>query len=444
MNVLLSVYACNPAHGGEDGNGFHWAWEMARRGHSVWCLTTPPNRADIAEFQARHADDPDARRLHFTFIQVAPLFQFLYRWQFGVYLHYMVWQFVAWRRARKMDRTIHFDLVHHATYSSLKMGSWLWRLGKPMIYGPVGGAQKAPVAFRRYLPGWFRTETLRTAFTWVLTTFDLNLHQNLRHATLVLASNDESAALARRLGAKRVELFLDTGLPEAFHAVSCPVRLSQPVLQLLWVGRLYPNKALPLVLDALAQVDPWIPFHLTVLGDGPMEHLVPGWIEEYGLQGRVTWRGRVPWTEVHDCMVSHDVFIFGSLRDSFASQFMEAMATGLPIITLNHQGARTFLPAAAAIKVPVTQPEETTAAMARAVEYLYNHPTERLAMGRAGYEFAHLQTWPNRLERVLTMLAEAGLETTPRTADGRLTPPPPVSSRRRAELSWPKSPTLAH
>jgi glycosyltransferase involved in cell wall biosynthesis len=411
MNVLLSVYACNPAQGGESGNGFHWTWEMARSGHQVWCMTTPNGRAGIEAFMARHADDPTAARIHFNYLQVPGWVQYMYRWQFGVYLHYMVWQYLAWRTARQMDQTIGFDLVHHATFSSLKMGSWLWRLGKPLVYGPVGGAQKAPIAFRRYLPDWFRTETLRSAFTWVLTTFDVNLHQNLRNATLVLASNDESADMARRLGARRVELFLDTGLPETFQAATFPERIPQPVLKLLWVGRLFPNKALPLVFDALSQVDSRVQFHLTVLGDGPMRDLVPGWIQQYGLQDRVTWRGGVPWTEVHAAMLSHDVFLFGSLRDSFASQFMEAMATGLPIITLNHQGARTFIPNAAAIKVPADHPDEATAAMARAVEYVYDHPAERLAMGRASYDFAMRQTWPQRIDRLLAMLQELGLDT---------------------------------
>jgi glycosyltransferase involved in cell wall biosynthesis len=83
---------------------------------------------------------------------------------------------------------------------------------------------------------------------------------------------------------------------------------------------------------------------------------------------------------------------------------MEALATGLPIITLNHQGARTFLPDAAAIKVSVESPAVATAAMARAVEYVYDHPEARRAMGRAGYEFALRQTWPQRLDRLLAML----------------------------------------
>lgn len=405
MNALISAYACNPAHGGEDSNGFNWAWQTARRGHRVWCLTTPDGQANIAAFLAEQGTELPAGQLRFLFVAVPAWVQFLYRWQFGVYLHYMVWQYRAWRQARQLSQTVAFDYVHHVTYGSLQMGSWLWRLGKPLIFGPVGGGQQAPAAFRPLIPDWFKTETLRNAISWLLMTFDPNVRQTLRHATLVLAANSETAALARRLGARRVELFLDTGLPESYFPAAAPERRPGPVLRLLWLARLYPRKALVLVLEALARVNPGVSFHLTIVGAGPLGPLVPGWIAQYGLTDRVTWRGAVPWLEAREAFLEHDVFLFGSLRDSFASQFLEAMATGLPIITLDHQGAHDFIPAAAAIKVPVTTPEATANGLARAVEYLHAHPAARQAMGQAGYAFARTQTWAARTYRLMKLTA---------------------------------------
>lgn len=409
MNVLLSAYACNPLFGGESGNGFHWAWELAGRGHRVTCLTTEFNRQDLTAHLTAHAHEPAAARLQVVYVAVAAWVQFCYRWQFGVYLHYLVWQYQAWRAARTLDRTQNFGLVHHATYGSLQMGSWLWRLGKPLIFGPVGGGQRAPKAFRGYIPNWFKTETLRNLISWALMTFDPNVRQTMRHAAVVLAANRETAQLARRLGARRVELFLDTGLPESFYGQQYLERAPQPELRLLWLARLYPRKALPLVLEALAQVRPGVRFHLTVIGDGPVGPLVPGWLRQYGLTERVTWRGEVPWQHIRSEMLAHDVFLFGSLRDAFASQFLEAMACGLPIITLDHQGARDFIPASAAIKVPVTTPAETAAALARAVEQLAAAPARRAAMGRAAYEFARTQTWPERLSRFSHLLDSLGM-----------------------------------
>ena len=407
MNVLLSAYACNPQFGGESNNGFHWAWELAARGHRVCCLTTPSGQAAIEAHLAAHAHEPAAARIEMVYVAVAAWVQFCYRWQFGVYLHYLVWQYRAWRTARRLPQE--FDLVHHATYGSLQMGSWLWRLGKPLVFGPTGGGQRAPQAFRGYMPNWFKTETLRDLIGWALMTFDPNVRQTMRHASLVLVSNRETADLARRLGARRVELFLDTGLPESFYGQQYVERAPQPELRLLWLARLYPRKALPLVLEALAQVRPEVRFHLTIIGDGPMGPLVPGWIRQYGLQDRVTWRGEVPWPQIRAEMLAHDAFLFGSLRDSFASQFLEAMACGLPIITLDHQGARDFIPSSAAIKAPVTTPAETSAALARAVELLATAPIRRVAMGRAAYQTALTHTWPARVARFSALLESLGL-----------------------------------
>ncbi|GAB3237683.1 hypothetical protein GCM10027346_29540 [Hymenobacter seoulensis] len=401
MNILISAYACNPVNGGEAGGGFHWTWQTALHGHHVWCLTTPEGKTDVEDFVAKHGHELPAAQLQFIYVAVPAWVQFLYRWQFGVYLHYLVWQYLAWRQARTLSQHVSFDYVHHATYGSLQMGSWMWRLGKPLIFGPVGGAQKAPVAFRSFIPDWFKTETMRNVISWLLMTFDPNVRQTLRHATLVLAGNSETAALAKKLGAQRIEMFVDSGLPESFFPAAFPQREPGPVLRLLWLGRLFPRKGLVLALEALSRVDTRIPFHLTIIGDGPLGPQVNGWIERYGLVDNVTWRGTVPWTEVKEAFLAHDAFLFGSLRDSFASQFLEAMATGLPIITLDHQGAHDFIPAAAGIKVPVTTPDAAANAMARAVEYLYNHPEERLNMGRAGYEFARTQTWSARSERLL-------------------------------------------
>ncbi|RTQ48953.1 glycosyltransferase [Hymenobacter gummosus] len=423
MNVLLSAYACNPRQGGESGNGFHWAWELARQGHRVWCLTTDLERDDLDSYLAGRPDDPVAARIEVVYVLVASWVRFLYRWQFGVYLHYLVWQYQAWRCARLLDRSVDFDLVHHATYGSLQMGSWLWRLGKPLVFGPVGGGQRAPKDFRGYIPNWFKTETLRDFIGWALMTFDPNVRQTMRHAAVVLTSNRETAQMARRLGARRVELLLDTGLPESFYGQDFTERPPHAELRLLWLARLYPRKALPLVLEALSKVDPRVNFRLTVIGDGPMGPLVPGWISQYGLQQRVTWLGEVPWPQIPAQLRAHDVFLFGSLRDAFASQFLEAMACGLPIITLDHQGARDFIPLSASIKVPVTTPAETSAGLARAVEQLAAAPVRRAAMARAAYEFALTQTWPARAARFRALLDSLPLR---RPATTRLPLPEPA------------------
>ncbi|KUG07186.1 glycosyltransferase family 4 protein [Solirubrum puertoriconensis] len=408
MKILLSAYGCQPNSGGEDSHGFNTLWETAALGHQVWCFTTPLGKnGSIEKHLQEHADNPVAQRIRVVNVHVPKFFDYIYRWQFGVYAHYICWQYRAWRKAQEIDKQVDFDLVHHITYNSLQMASWMWRLGKPLLLGPLGGGMKAPASLRRYLPDWFKTETMRNIISKLLITFDPNVRQSLRHAKLVLTANRETAELARSLGAKRVELAMSTGQFPAFYPAEYPVRPQRAngELRILWLARLFPRKGLHLVIEALGKVNPRVKFHLDILGDGPVGPLVPGWIAAAGIEDKVTWHGAVPFSAVRQAYLEHDLFMLCSLRDTFASQYLESMALGLPILTLDHHGATDFIPDDAGIKVPVSTPEATAEALARQVEYLYDHPAELERMGRASYAYACEHTWPKLVAHHLGRLA---------------------------------------
>jgi glycosyltransferase involved in cell wall biosynthesis len=412
MKLLLSAYACNPTRGSEEGNGFTWLWESAALGHEVWCLTTPRGQADLTQLLAERAADPIAARIHPVYVTVPKFADYVYRWQPGVYIHYIVWQYRAWQAARQLDKQVDFEVVHHVTYNSLQMASWLWRLKKPLLLGPLGGGMKAPESLRQYLPDWFKTETVRNFISSLLTTFDPNVRQSMRHAALVLTANSDTAKLARQLGAPNVALTMSAALPESFIPEAYEPRppLAGRAFRILWLARIYPRKGLHLTLAALAQVDKRVNFHLDIMGDGPVGHLVPGWIAEAGLQDRVTWHGSVPYAATRAAYLSHDLFMLCSLRDTYANQYLEAMALGLPILTLYHHGAADFIPDAAGIKVPVQSAEATTAALARAVEHLYDHPAELAEMGRAGIAFAANYTLKKLVSGIYQQTAEIAPE----------------------------------
>lgn len=408
MKILLSAYACDPARGSEEGSGFSWLWQTAAEGHQVWCLTTPRGRPNLDKLLAERAADPIAARIQVVYVDVARAVNYAYRWQLGVYLHYIEWQRQAWLTARQLEREVDFDMVHHVTYNSLQMATWLWRLNKPLLLGPMGGGMAAPASLRRYLPGWFKTEAVRTAISRLLTTFDPNVRQSVRRAAVVLAANSDTAALARRLGAQHVELAMSAALATDYFPDAYLPRepLAGRELRILWLARLYPRKGLPLVLDALSRVDPRVRFHLDIMGDGPLGPQVPSWLAAAGLQQRVTWHGSVPYAETRAAYLGHDLFMLCSLRDTFANQYLEAMALGLPLLTLDLHGGGDFVPAAAGIKVPVQSADATADALARAVEYLYDHPAALAEMGRAGFTYAAQFTLP-RLVASLHQLAAA-------------------------------------
>lgn len=391
MKVLLSAYDCEPGKGGEPGNGWNWSWHLAELGNEVWVLTRPRGREAIEQILAPHP----IPNLHFTYVD-EPTWPIRYiKGKIGVFTQYFVWQKQMYSVALQLDKEVGFDLIHHISWTSLNGGTWLWRLNKPFVFGSVGGGQIAPSAFKEYFaePGRWRMEALRSLTVRRLVPFNPLLRRLLSRTDLVLATNYDTFNLIQRLGARRVELFLDTGLPQDYLPQELPTRTTSPELRILWVASFYPRKAFPLALEALAKVNPLVPFKFTVLGGGTLSSYVPDWIKKFGLEGKVEYRGRASWAEVKNAYLNSDVFLFTSLRDSFGSQLLEAMSQALPVITLDHHGARDFVPAGAGIKVPVTSPADTVSKLAQAVEYVFKHPEERLQMGKAGYDFAKTQTW---------------------------------------------------
>jgi glycosyltransferase involved in cell wall biosynthesis len=127
---------------------------------------------------------------------------------------------------------------------------------------------------------------------------------------------------------------------------------------------------------------------------------------ELGLTNRVEFLGRIPHEDMPALFQRCDAFLFTSLRDSFGSVVLEAMAHGLPVVTLNHQGMRAFVPEDAAIKIPVRTPEQIIRDFALAIESLGSNPDSMRRMSQAASVFANEQTWTRRAEMMNTLYDE--------------------------------------
>jgi glycosyltransferase involved in cell wall biosynthesis len=245
-----------------------------------------------------------------------------------------------------------------------------------------------------------RKEERRTILTKALRLSPLHRHW-LKRMSFVLAANRDTLQLIRALGCKNAGMMCDAGLPDSYFA-------QQPrtfddlrgTLKLLWVGRMLPRKALPLALDALRLVQQDVT--LTIAADGMEPEAVHQMIRERNLQGKVFWKGsRLPWDELRTAYAEHDAMLFTSLRDSFGSQLLEAMAMGLPVITLDLHGAHDHVPAAASIKVQVGKLEETIVRLANAIEEYSSYSSfTKNEMSKQAWRFAKTLSWSARAESV--------------------------------------------
>ena len=403
MKIILSAYACRPFTGSEPGNGWNWCQHLAEAGHEIWLVTTSCVKEELAEACAKYPN------IHLHFVEEPQLPLGLSKLA-ARRLDYFSWQKAILPVARAIVSSNSIDLVHHVTYGSLHGGSQLWKLPVPFIFGPVGGGQKVPWKFFRYYwqGGWY--EMVRSLMTQALCLFPPAV-QPVRNAALTLATNSDTASLIVKMGGKRPRLFMDSGIPSGNISNTFPRRRQTGgAFKLLWVGQLIPRKAVLLALEALSRVSTSVSVKLSVLGSGPQAALIPKWMDQLGLNGRVELLGLVPWAEVKKVYLEHDALLFTSLRDSMGNQNLEAMLQAMPIICLDHQGVHDLVTDETGIKVPVSTPANTALALAQAIEKLARNPGLCARIGRRAWERAAGYSWPERA-LAMTKIYEQVIET---------------------------------
>ena len=128
-------------------------------------------------------------------------------------MHYLFWQRAVLREARRQHLRHNFDLVHHLSWGAISAPPLVWRLRIPFVWGPVGGGQIAPAAFRRYFGLRWTPELLRTLRV-KMATFTPNLRRTVQESALILSTNPETNSGAKSGRGSRVCFFPNIGVPE--------------------------------------------------------------------------------------------------------------------------------------------------------------------------------------------------------------------------------------
>lgn len=387
-----------PGYGSEEGNGWNYSTIISQHNYEVWCLTRAVFRDKIEPHLAQSAHG----NLTFVYVELPAWVENLYnRGMFGLYFHYLYWQWAAYRKARVLDRQHQYDLIHHVSYGSLQLGSFLYKLNRPFIFGPVGGGQEAPGSMRRYFRKYWLKEQMRSAVSRLLLRFNPGCYKTVRQASRVLVWNEDTRHMVESLGRTGETYKEFGGVAQDFIPAEPLQRTPGESMELVWVGRLLPRKALELTLHGFSKVNPQLPINLTIVGDGEMGRYVSQYLKTYALNEHVRWVGRVDYEQVKAFYRRADVFYFTSLRDTGPAQLLEAMAYSLPVVTLNLHGQSELVNDSTGIRVPVTDSETVATDLAKAIEWMYYNPDKRLQMGLNAYQFASQQTWERKIRRLI-------------------------------------------
>lgn len=331
MKILISAYACEPNKGSEPGIGWNWALGLSALGHKVTVITRKNNENKIKRFLLNKKKN----KIKFIYYDLPSWLQYLKKKiPIFLYVYYYLWQYLVYKKYTNI--ALKHDLIHHITWGNYKLPSFFWKLKKPLILGPIGGAETTPLNI-------IKTLTLKQQFLEYLRYFNNFLYINLNYQVissiqksyLIISRTKETKQVLKRITKKNIPIVQDVGV----HRSNKKKFLNSDFTNFLFVGRHIYWKGGALIIHSFHEaLKKNKKIRLNFVGEGPQKKNWINLVDKLKIKKFVTFH---PWQKHYNMKnfyKKNDVFIFPSFHDSGASVVSEALSYSLPVICLDLGG----------------------------------------------------------------------------------------------------------
>jgi glycosyltransferase involved in cell wall biosynthesis len=402
LRVLLIAEACNPAWSSVPLVGYRLYRALSRR-LDVTLVTQIRNRTEL--LAQLGADSRivfiDSERLAGPCHRIGNLLT-LGRgvgWttrQCLMWLPYLYFEYLTYRRLRRELAARAFDIVHRVTplsptYPS-PLASWT---RVPFVLGPLNGGLPWPAAWRHariaemewlsYVRNFYRL------LPYVTRTYE-------RAACVIAGSRYTLLALPRVIRQRAVYLPENGIDPGRFtDAGRVPPSRVTP-FKILFVGRLVPYKGADMVLAAYAgSAELRAHARVEIVGEGPQRAELSRFVRYHNLQSHVGFTGNLPQAEVARHFRESSVFAFPSVREFGGGVIMEAMACGLPCVVVDYGGPGEYVTPDTGVKLRIRCREALIADLRDALIALWREPQRLDKMSARSAERARCAfTWDEK------------------------------------------------
>jgi glycosyltransferase involved in cell wall biosynthesis len=414
---LIVAEHASSRFGGEAALPLHYFRVLCQRGVNVWLLTHARVRDELLSEMPGVAG-------RIVFIEDTWFHKLMWRvgsrlpdrvsYMTTGYLSRLSTQIQQRRVARRLVSQHELDVVHQPMPVSPKEPSLMYRVGAPVVIGPMNGGIDYPPGFTGQ----------QSTFTSLAVGFGRSVSHVLnwlmpgkrRAAALLVANKRTAAALPRGVSARVIELVENGVTLDLWQPVQAlPTVQHDPVTRFAFMGRLVDWKAVDLLLEAFSTARRRAPMTLSVLGGGVQEQALQQLAKtldihasHVGESGRVFFAGWLPQRSAAAAMAEQHVLVLPSLMECGGAVVLEAMAIGLPVIATAWGGPVDYLDAECGILVPPRSRDQFVAALADAMVELACDPARRQCMGRAGRaKVVREFDWEAKVDRMLQVYLAA-------------------------------------
>lgn len=411
MRILISAFRCSPYRGSEDGVGWNMATQLSKFADVTVLCGDVSSDYDIRNDLHKYVtENIESGSLHFEYVNPTWLILFLEKihripgcWMF-YYFAYNLWQRKAYKRALKLHAVRKFDAVHHLNMIGFREPGYLWKMGIPFFWGPVGGAANEPLA---YLPmfsfsGGCRV-VVRRFFNQIQKFISCRARRAALNASRVWGVTDDDCHMIRNLWGVDCEKMIETGTTVQLKSTQRSWD-GDGQLRLVWSGLHIARKAFPILVEALAMLKyDAVRIHIDVLGSGPDTNSWRDLVKNRNLANSFEWHGQLNHDEALKIMGAAHALVFTSVKEGTPHVVLEALAMGLPVICHDACGMGSAVDDKSGIKISMIDPKTSIAGFSAAIGRLFDHPKLIAQFANGALERAKELTW----ERKARIVADA-------------------------------------
>lgn len=374
MKILLLCYAVSPYRGSEYSVAWNHISSISKNNKVTVIYGTSGDHLgddkDLPEYLSKNSFE----NVDFHFVRPKRLTKVLNYFNangflpYTFYFAYKQWHKNVFSYVTKELDLESFDIIHFQSPIGYREPGYLWKLDKPYVWGPIGGANNIDM---RLLPLLSSSGKFKQIFRGIINRLQLRysfrLKQALKNTNVLLTATTENRDAFMKWHKVNSFYLPENGTMGKYQGHLKNHDINNKI-KLIWIGRIDASKGLKLLIDAFELVNDKDLFEINIIGDGPMAEYLQRHSQEKGLNKYFLWNGLIKRSKVHEMLSSSDLHIITSVSEANTTVLLEAIQQGVPTMTLDHCGMRDTVRHDSGIKIKIEKYSDLTKSLAHSLD----------------------------------------------------------------------------
>lgn len=396
--ILLSAYACEPNKGSESAVGWDWALNLTRNNCEVYVVTRLNNKRNIENYLKKKPN----KNLKFIYFDFS---KFILKYIKGQknsysYLYFFLWQIGIFFKTYSYIKKINFDYIHHVTFVSIRIPSFLCFYKIPFIFGPVSGGDVSPIRLRKSFSTKYKIKEYLRDLSNFYIKFSPLMNLVFLNSKHIFVNSNETKNLLPKIYHKKVSQLIAIGIDD--KKINYYKKKSS-IFTITFAANLYDIKGSNIIVrvyDKLLKNNYNLKLYL--IGNGYLKKSLINYLIQNNIFSKIIFKNKISQKKFFEVLKKSNIFVAPYLRDSGGMTLLESLSMSTPVITFDIGGPNILINKKCGIKITTKKKNEMQIVndLYDSITKLINNKKTYLNIQKNTFKRCRKFTWQNKIKEV--------------------------------------------